>query len=66
MKPKIRTRWSLTPRQAMRLQEKLRDRVALQDDFMPIRYVAGADLAFDPATGLAFAGVIVYRFPEME
>jgi deoxyribonuclease V len=27
--------------------------------------VAGADLAFDPATNVAFAGVIVYRFPEM-
>lgn len=66
IKPKIQTRWSLTPGQAMRLQEKLRDRVALEDDFMPIRYVAGADLAFDPATDLAFAGVIVYRFPEME
>jgi deoxyribonuclease V len=66
MKPKIHTRWSLTPRAAMRLQEKLRDLVSLEDDFAPIRYVAGADLAFDPATDLAVAGVIVYRFPEME
>jgi deoxyribonuclease V len=66
MKPKIRTRWSLTPRQAMRLQERLRNRVALEDEFAPIRHVAGADLAFDPATDVAFAGVIVYRFPGME
>jgi deoxyribonuclease V len=66
MKPKIQTRWSLTPRQAMRLQEKLCDRVALEDDFPSIRYVVGADLAFDPKTDLAFAGVVVYRFPEME
>jgi deoxyribonuclease V len=50
----------------MRLQEKLRDLVSLEDDFAPIRYVAGADLAFDPTTDLAFAGVIVYRFPEMD
>jgi deoxyribonuclease V len=50
----------------MRLQEKLRDQVILEDDFAAIRYVAGADLAFDPATNVAFAGVIVYRFPEME
>jgi deoxyribonuclease V len=66
MKPKIRMRWSLTPRQAMRLQERLRNRVALEDEFAPIRHVAGADLAFDPVTDVAFAGVIVYRFPEME
>ena len=66
MKPKIQTRWRLTPREAMRLQERLRCRVTLEDDFTPIRYVAGADLAFDPTTDLAFAGVIVYRLPEME
>ena len=65
MKPKIHTRWSLTPREAMRLQEKLRDLVSLEDDFAPIRHVAGADVAFDPTTDLAFAGVVVYRFPEM-
>jgi len=50
----------------MRLQERLRDRVVLEDSFESIRYVAGADLAFDPETNLAFAGVIVYRFPELE
>ena len=66
MRPKIHTRWTLTPRAAMRLQEKLRDLVSLEDDFAPIRHVAGADLAFDPATDWAVAGVIVYRFPEME
>jgi deoxyribonuclease V len=50
----------------MRLQESLRERVELEDRFGDIRYVAGADLAFDPATELAFAGVIVYRFPGLE
>jgi deoxyribonuclease V len=66
MKPQVRTRWDLTPRQAMRLQERLRGRVVLEDRFGGIRFVAGADLAFDPVTNLAFAGVIVYRFPELE
>jgi len=66
MKPLIRSRWNLTPREAMRCQERLRERVILEDDFESIRYVAGADLAFDPKTNLAFAGVIVYRFPELE
>ncbi|MBZ5516159.1 MAG: deoxyribonuclease V [Acidobacteriia bacterium] len=49
----------------MRLQERLRERVVLEDDFGPIRHVAGADVAFDPATDIAFAGVIVYKFPEL-
>jgi deoxyribonuclease V len=50
----------------MRLQESLRARVELEDRFGDIRYVAGADMAFDPKTNIAFAGVIVYRFPGLE
>ncbi len=50
----------------MRLQEKLRDRVVLEDRFDSIRLVAGADLAFDPKTNVAFAGVVVYRLPKLE
>lgn len=65
MKAKLHTRWNLTPRHAMRLQERLRERVVLQDRHGKIRTVAGADLAFDPETDQAFAGVIVYRFPEL-
>lgn len=49
----------------MRLQERLRERVVLEDRFAAVHTVAGADLAFDPETGTAFAGVIVYRFPEL-
>ncbi len=65
MNPVIRSRWNLTPREAMRLQERLRERVVLEDKFGAIRTVAGADVAFDPRTNLAFAGVIVYRFPGL-
>jgi deoxyribonuclease V len=66
MKPKLHSRWNLSPRLAMRLQERLRERVVLEDRFDTIRTVAGADLAFDPATSVAFAGVITYRLPELQ
>ena len=39
-------------------------RVETRDRFGPIQYVAGADMAFDPDSDVAFAGVIVYRLPE--
>lgn len=55
-----------SPREAMRLQQSWRGRVETRDRFGPLHYVAGADLAFDPETNLAFAGVIVYRLPELE
>ena len=48
------------------MQQSWRDRVETRDRFGPLQYVAGADLAFDPETNLAFAGVIVYRLPELE
>jgi deoxyribonuclease V len=66
MQPRLKTRWNLTPREAMRLQESLREGVELQDRFGEIRLVAGADVAFDPETEVAFAGVVVYRFPGLE
>ena len=66
MKPKLRSRWNLTPREAASLQAKLRDRAILEDRFEAIHTVAGADLAFDPETGVAFAGVILYTFPELQ
>ena len=48
------------------MQLAWRDRVESRDRYGPLNYVAGADVAFDPATNLAFAGVIVYRLPELE
>jgi deoxyribonuclease V len=66
MRPKFRSRWNLTPRQAIRLQERLRERVSVEDQAVPVRTVAGADLAFDSETQIAFSGVIVYRLPHLE
>lgn len=65
MNPILPAQWTLLPRKAMKVQERLRDRVVLSDVFKRIRYVAGADIAFDPDTDMAFGGVIVYSFPEL-
>jgi deoxyribonuclease V len=59
-------RWSVTPREAARIQLRLRERVELRDRLPRIATVAGADVALDLQRGRAIAGVIVYRFPEME
>jgi deoxyribonuclease V len=66
MKTKLQTPWDVTPREAVRLQEAWRERVETEDRYGPLQYVAGADMAFDPETNHAFAGVIVYRYPELE
>jgi len=66
MRPQLRPRWNLTPREAVREQERLRARVVLEDGTAPVRLVAGADVGFDPETNWAFAGVVVFRYPSLE
>ena len=53
-------RWALTPRQAIRLQQRLRERVRIEPLAGPIRRVAGADMAFSPDGQKCVAGVVVY------
>lgn len=59
-------RWKVTPKEAAKIQLRLRERLELSDLLPVVRRVAGADLAFDLARNKAIAGVVIYRFPEME
>jgi deoxyribonuclease V len=67
-------RWDVTPAEAREIQARLRHRVECRDRFPKLRLIAGADVALQLAEpggwrrgrGRAFAGVVVYRFPEME
>jgi deoxyribonuclease V len=59
-------RWNVTPREAARIQLRLRDRLELADRLPKIETIAGADVALDLQQGCAIAGVIVYSFPEMK
>src|SRR5690242_18300630 len=66
--------WDVSPAEAREIQLQLRARMEREDRIGKVEYVAGADIAFDlrgrgswrTGEGRAIAGVIVYRFPEME
>lgn len=74
--------WNVTPRRAAEIQMALRKQWEGKDRLPPIRYIAGCDAAFILTgsqalrrrnarrllrdANRAIAGVIVYRFPEME
>jgi deoxyribonuclease V len=66
--------WDVTPAEAKEIQLQLGARVELDDRLPEIRCVAGADLALElPAPrswktreGQAIAGIVAYRFPDME
>jgi deoxyribonuclease V len=71
-------RWNVTPVEAREIQIALRERMEREDRLPSIRYVAGADVAFEQSapitwkrglrnsSGRAIAGVVLYRFPELE
>ncbi len=60
--------WSLTPSEAIALQQQLRNKVRTSGTLRPnqIKSIAGADCAFDQTGRYGFAGVVVYRYPELE
>jgi deoxyribonuclease V len=66
--------WDLTPQEARDVQLRLRERVEGADRIPKLTCVAGADVALELAgprswetgKGRAVAGIVVYRFPEIE
>lgn len=58
--------WRVSPREAIRIQSRLRSQVELADRLPQVRRVAGADMALDLNANRAVAGVVIYAFPQME
>ncbi len=50
----------MSPRAAIRLQQRLASRVRIEPLTGPIRLVAGADMAFSPGGDRCLAGMVVY------
>lgn len=57
--------WSVTPAEAVALQQELRHRVITSDDFGPVRWVAGVDVGFEERGRVTRAAVAVLSFPEL-
>lgn len=58
--------WSLAPKEAIRLQQALRDRVTAEGEVEPLRWVVGVDVAYKRELHAAKAAVVVCRWPDME
>lgn len=64
--------WDLTPREAMDLQKTLRSKIILEDRLTPLRYIAGADIAYSRHSlrgqpqGRTFGAVAVFTYPELQ
>ncbi|GAB4313543.1 MAG: deoxyribonuclease V [Candidatus Sumerlaeia bacterium] len=68
MKPVIRHRWDLTPRQAVALQHELAGRLVRRNaPLRPggrVRLAAGADVSYSRRTNTCYAAVVVFSLPE--
>ena len=58
--------WDLTPREAVELQQRLRDEVRIAPLAKEIRTIAGADISFNKFDPTIYAGVVVLSYPELE
>ena len=59
-------RWDLAPDEAAALQSELRGQVRIEDDFGPLRLIAGVDNSYVPATETTYAGVVVLSWPDLQ
>jgi deoxyribonuclease V len=58
--------WNLTPEAAIALQQKLRDRVVLRDQFGEVQYVAGVDVGFEAGGAVTRAAVAVLKLDDLQ
>ncbi|MEA1935766.1 MAG: deoxyribonuclease V [Thermodesulfobacteriota bacterium] len=68
MKIKNLHSWDVTYREAINIQQTLREKLILDDKNMPdeIRTIAGADISYSRGSNLFFAAVVLLEFPSLE
>jgi len=64
--PAVRHRWPTNYKDAVALQDKLRDRLVTRGAPKGVRLVAGVDVSYDKGSELYHAGVVVLSYPGLE
>lgn len=58
--------WDLQPREAIELQNILREKVRIQPLARAVETIAGADISFNKFSETVYAGIVVLRLPSLE
>lgn len=58
--------WDLTPKEAIALQQRMRELVCSEDAFGEVRTVAGVDVGFERNNTVTRAAVAVLAYPSLE
>jgi deoxyribonuclease V len=57
--------WDVEPREAFAIQERLRERVVMEDDWDRLRWVGGVDIGFEDDGATTRAAAVVLSFPDL-
>lgn len=63
--PKVHS-WNVTPKQAIAIQHKLRDKIKTFDDFDSLKTIAGVDVGFIKEKNLSCASLVIFSYPDMK
>jgi deoxyribonuclease V len=58
--------WVVTPKEAVAIQQELREKIIRVDQIPTIRRIAGIDVGFEDDKRISRAGVVVLDFPSLE
>ncbi|HEX2488975.1 MAG TPA: deoxyribonuclease V [Blastocatellia bacterium] len=58
-------RWDLTPREAVEVQQRMRNMVRLRPLAQPVGAIAGADISYNKFSETVFAGIVVLSLPDL-
>ena len=58
--------WDVSTREAIAIQQDLRNKIQLTPLQEPITFIAGADISFNRGSNVFYAGFVVFRYPNMK
>jgi deoxyribonuclease V len=56
----------LSPTEAIDYQNHLRNLIQIRELHKPIKTIAGADISFNKNSELLYAGIVVFKYPDMQ
>jgi deoxyinosine 3'endonuclease (endonuclease V)/endonuclease III-like uncharacterized protein len=66
VEPVLKHPWPKNYKDAVRVQERLKSRLVMEDRTGEVRFVAGADVSYDKGSDYYHAAVVVLKLPDME
>ena len=57
--------WDVSPREAIVIQQKLREKIQLTSLTKPTHYIAGADISFNRGASVFYVGFVVFKYPSL-